>query len=286
MRVIKLGLLVILYLVGCTSLPHKNDKAMRPDIKLYVFDCGTIDVFDLSLFSPGVDVNISKKFSDTCYLIKHPNGMLLWDSGLNDELAKNASGLNARGGKLHLQQKTPLISQLKALGLEPKYIQNIAFSHFHSDHVGNANAFAGANLLIQEEEYAAAFGPHAKDKYGYDPSLYRELNRGPVKLLKGDYDVFGDGTVIIKRAIGHTPGHQALFINLQKTGPILITGDLWHFAKNREHRRVPSFNFDKEQTLESMSEIENFIKETKAQVWIPHDFDQSQHVKKAPEYYE
>lgn len=285
MKFLKCFTLVVLYFLGCQTMETKPTKTKDPGIKLYVFECGSIDVKDISLFSPGVDINKHKKFTDTCYLIKHDKGMLLWDSGLNDGLAAIPEGMSARDGKLHLQQKTPLLPQLAALNIKPKDIETVAFSHFHSDHVGNANAFAGAMLLIQDEEYLSAFGPEAK-KFGFDPKLYSELNKGPVKLLMGDYDVFNDGTVMIKRAVGHTPGHQALFIRLPRTGPILITGDLYHFAKNREYRRVPAFNFDKKQTLKSMENIENFIKDNNAKVWIPHDYEQSKNIKKAPLFYD
>lgn len=285
MRTITLSLFVFLFLSGCTSvrpIPVKTTDHLR----LFVFDCGSISVKDLSLFSPGVDVGKSKEFSDSCYLIQHPEGLLLWDSGLNDELAAHPEGVSARDGKLLMKQKTPLLAQLAKMGIKPEDIQKIAFSHFHSDHVGNANKFPEALLLIQEEEYQAAFGPEAETKYGFNPKFYNKLKNNPVKKLQGDYDVFNDGRVIIKRAVGHTPGHQALFVNLEKTGPILLSGDLYHFKKNREYKRVPGFNFDKQATLKSMDLIEEFVKDKHAQLWIPHDREQSKHLKKAPAYYE
>jgi N-acyl homoserine lactone hydrolase len=285
MKFLKCFTLIVLFCVGCTTINTKPTTQSDAGLKLYVFECGSINVRDVSLFSPGVYKNKSKKFTDTCYLIKHEKGMLLWDSGINDEIANMPEGYSARDGKLMYRQKTPLLPQLAALNIKPHDIETIAFSHFHSDHVGNANAFAGAKLLIQDEEYIAAFGPDAK-KYGFDPKFYGHINEGPVKLLMGDYDVFGDGSVVIKRAVGHTPGHQALFVRLPKTGPVLLTGDLYHFAKNRKYRRVPIFNFDKEQTLKSMADIEKFIKDNNAQVWIQHDFEQSKKIKKAPYYYE
>jgi glyoxylase-like metal-dependent hydrolase (beta-lactamase superfamily II) len=139
--------------------------------------------------------------------------------------------------------------------------------------------------LIQQAEYDAAFGEDPT-KFGFNPASYEQLDKSKIKVLKGDYDVFGDGKVVIKTAPGHTPGHQVLFVNLDETGPIVLSGDLYHFTKNRVHRRVPSFNFDKEQTLAAMEKIEQFVNDENAQFWIQHDIEQNQTIKHSPEFYQ
>jgi glyoxylase-like metal-dependent hydrolase (beta-lactamase superfamily II) len=210
---------------------------------------------------------------------------MLWDSGLSDDIAKHKDGITAREGKFHMQVKKPFLVQLANMGLYPKDFSFIAFSHYHSDHVGNANAFKGVTQLIQQEEYDAAYGD-TPEKFGFNPKVYEELKNGPFVKLTGDHDVFGDGSVVIKRAIGHTPGHQALFVDLAKTGPLLISGDLYHFADNRVHQRVPVFNFSAEESKKSMVAIENFVAIKKATMWIEHDFEQNSTLRHAPEYYE
>ncbi len=105
-------------------------------------------------------------------------------------------------------------------------------------------------------------------------------------MINGDFDVFGDGTVVIKRAVGHTPGHQVLFLDLKETGPLVLSGDLYHFTSNRTHKRVPSFNFNKEQTLTAMDDIEKFVKEKGAQLWIQHDLEQNASIKHSPAFYQ
>ena len=121
---------------------------------------------------------------------------------------------------------------------------------------------------------------------GFNPDSYKGLDRSKIKKITGDYDVFGDGTVVIKRAVGHTPGHQVLFVNLAESGPIVLSGDLYHFTDNRTHKRVPSFNFDKGQTLESMNQIEAFVETEKAQFWIQHDLEQNKAIKHSPAFYQ
>ncbi len=252
------------------------------DLTLHVFDCGEIEVRDVSLFSPGVDKGQKKQMVDSCYLIQHPKGTLLWDAGLNDAIGPE--GIEVWEGAFFMRVANPLLSQLQAIDIDPAQVDYIGISHFHSDHTGNANLFSAASLLIQQAEYDAAFGDKAKD-FGFEPDSYSQLDRTKIKVLSGDYDVFGDGRVVIKTAPGHTPGHQMLFVDLAETGPVVLSGDLYHFTKNRQHRRVPSFNYDKPQTLEAMDAIEAFVKARGAQLWIQHDKEQNATIKHSPALY-
>ncbi|MEY8206023.1 MAG: N-acyl homoserine lactonase family protein [Bermanella sp.] len=262
-------------LAAC-STPEKTP------LTLHVFDCGEIEVRDESLFSPGVNKGKVKNMVNSCYLIQHEKGTLVWDAGLND--AVGAEGTEAMGGAFFMKMPKTLMSQLNEISVKPQDIDYLGISHFHGDHTGNANLFTGASLIIQQEEYAAAFGDEAA-KFGFEASSYKQLDRDKIKVINGDHDVFADGSVIIKRAPGHTPGHQVLFLNLAETGPVLLSGDLYHFTSNRTHQRVPSFNFNKAQTLAAMADIEAFVKEKGAQLWIQHDLEQNAQIKHSPEFY-
>jgi len=248
-----------------------------------VFECGKVQVHDISLFSPGVDEGKEKFLTNSCYLIQHDKGTMIWDTGLPDALAGQQA--EAFGGKLTLSVNKTLKGQLDEIGVDPSAIQYMGISHFHGDHTGNANLFNNAKLLIQPAEYDAAFGD-TPAKYGFNPGSYNQINKDNILVLEGDYDVFGDGSVTIKTAPGHTPGHQMLLVNLKDSGPIMLSGDLYHFTKNRTHQRVPSFNFDKEQTLATMKEIEGFVSETGAQFWIQHDKEQNAKIKHSPDFYQ
>ena len=272
--------ILILALAACATERTAPPSALR----LYVFNCGTIDVLDVSVFQPGIGKGERKTLTNSCYLVVHPKGTLLWDAGLPDALAQTPEGKTFMDTFVLRVSKT-LAAQLKEIGYAPETISNLGISHMHGDHVGNVDLFPRAMLLMQKEEYEAAFGPEP-GKYGFDPAAYSTLRSNPVKTLEGDYDVFGDGTVVIKRMLGHTPGHQALYVRLPKTGNIFLSGDLVHYTDNWVHKRVPSFNFDKERSIKSMEETEQFLKANHAILWIQHDLEQNAGIKHAPAYYD
>jgi N-acyl homoserine lactone hydrolase len=259
------------------------DPAAAP-LRLYVFDCGSIDVADVSVFSPGVGKGERKALADSCYLVVHPKGTLMWDTGFGDALAAMPDGQRV-SEVFHVSLKKALAAQFKDIGYAPDAVTYLGLSHMHFDHIGNVGLFPKSTLLMQKEEYDAAFGPDAA-KFGNDAKNYPTLHANPSKTLSADYDVFGDGSVVIKRALGHTPGHQALYLKLGKTGNVLLSGDLAHFTENWENRRVPSFNFDKEQSLKTMDEVAAFLKANNAVLWIGHDAVQNAKIKHAPAYYE
>ena len=143
-------------------------------------------------------------------------------------------------------------------------------------------AAGGARRHVCAESRATKKGAGAPT-----PALYSALEKSKILLLNGeDHDVFGDGTVVIKFTPGHTPGHQSLFLKLAKTGPVLLSGDLYHYPEEMTLHRVPSFDFDKEQTAKSRAAIEDFVKKNHAQLWIQHDAAAGAKRKMAPEYYD
>jgi glyoxylase-like metal-dependent hydrolase (beta-lactamase superfamily II) len=281
----RLTLLIVAISLPVAALAaSKSNSESKSALKLYVFECGNIEVGDISMFQPEVDNHSPKKLVDSCYLIVHPKGTLIWDAGLSDELAKAPDG-KFSGGGFTMQVTNTLASQLEKIGVAPDSIKYLGISHMHSDHIGNANLFPKATLLMQKEEYEAGFGP-TPEKFGFDPKNYPTLHDNPVQKLQGDHDVFGDGRVVIKRELGHTPGHQALYLKLKHSGNILLSGDLVHYTDNWINKRVPGFNFDKAQSLKTMEEVERFLKANKATLWIQHDMEQNATIRHAPEFYD
>lgn len=273
---------IVVALIGLAAMTVATVQAEGTVERMYVLYCGESTTKDVSAnWSPGVNVGVARDFSDNCYLIKHAKGWMLWDSGMSDTIATMPEGQPAANGLLTLYVKKTLISQLEELGVKPSDIARVAFSHFHSDHVGNANLFAGSTVYIQEREYDAAFGPDAA-KFGFAPKFYDQLAGAKVTKLNGDHDVFGDGSVMILSTPGHTPGHQCLLVRLPKSGAVILSGDMVHFEDNWEHRRVPARNFDKEQTVRSMERIAKLLEQEHAKLWINHDKEQSATVPHAP----
>jgi glyoxylase-like metal-dependent hydrolase (beta-lactamase superfamily II) len=272
--------ILLILLTSCSLIRNNN----TPATKLYVFDCGEITVKDISLFSPGVDKGVTKRLTNSCYLIQHPRGNFVWDAGLSDELFNLKNGVKVGNGMFHLKVKKTLESQLKEIGLTYEDIDYIALSHFHFDHTGNLNKFKNAKVLIQQEEFKAAFSKDAK-KYHFDPATYSNLKKENFIPINGRQDIFGDNKIVILPAKGHTPGHQVLLVNLEDEGPVILSGDLFHFTKNRTHKRVPALNYDRRMSIQAIDEIEEVIVKKKAQMWIGHDLEQNQKINHSPKYY-
>jgi len=265
MRNYWIGVLTLPPLVAWAALPNAKSTSQTATA-LHILDCGEISVSDQSQFSPGVNAGKRIDLKDTCYVIEHPRGTLMWDTGLPDALAAQPDG--ARGQTYHVRRKQTLAAQLEKLGVKPDSVDYIAMSHLHFDHSGNANMFVGPTWLVQKPEFEAAFSERAS-QMGFDSTSYHRL-KSKAQQISGDYDVFGDSSVVILSTPGHTVGHQSLLVRLP-SGKILLSGDLWHFRANREHKRVPSFNVDKNQTLSSMERVEQLLKAHNARLIIQHD---------------
>lgn len=262
--------------VASTDSPESESK-----LRLYVIDCGLLTVDDVSMFALAEsDVETHDLFVP-CYLVEHPEGRLLWDAGLPiDSLTGERE---VAGGTVSLDMG--LQDRLAEIGVTPSDVDFVAFSHLHWDHCGQGDLFVGSTHLIQRAEYEAAFADPPTVPF-FEPELYQALEDAETVLLDGDHDVFGDGRVVIKSSPGHTPGHQTLFVDLEETGPILLSGDLYHFPANRTLTRPPTFNYDAEQTIASMKATEAFLEESGAQLWIEHDALLAATLRKSPEFYE
>ncbi|MEQ6124399.1 N-acyl homoserine lactonase family protein [Pseudotenacibaculum sp. MALMAid0570] len=254
-----LFLLLAVSLIGCKDA----EKKQTIKVKLYALEGGQILVNKLDLFSQdSTYTGQTKQFTDAYYVISHPKGNLMWDAGLPEQLVL-AEPITPPPGAFTVRRPDSLKNQLASIGFKIEDFTYFAMSHSHFDHTGHANLMKDATWLVQESEYNAVRGDSTK----IDPAV-KDLDK--VQKLNGDYDVFGDGTVIIKSMPGHTVGHQVLYVDLGLEQPILLTGDLYHFEENRATRGVPSFNYNVEQTLESMDKFEAFAKEKNANVFIQH----------------
>lgn len=260
-----LFLLIAVSIVSCKNSEKKVEETKKPEVKLYQLVGGSILVKKLEVFSQDTTyTGQSKQFTDAYYVISHPKGNLMWDAGLPEQLVI-PEPYNEPSGVYRIQRPDSLANQLKSIGFTIDDFKYFAMSHSHFDHTGHANYLKKATLLIQENEYNANLADTLQQKNAAMTALTN------VKKINGDYDVFGDGTVVIKYMPGHTIGHQVLYVEVAGLDkPVLLTGDLYHFEENRENKGVPSFNYDVKQTLESMDKFEAFAKEKNATVIIQH----------------
>jgi glyoxylase-like metal-dependent hydrolase (beta-lactamase superfamily II) len=255
-----------------------------PQVRLYALDCGHATFADMGMFSDTGEYDGKPgKIADPCFLIQHPKGILLWDTGLGDRFAAHSEGVDVMPG-IHVTVQETLVDQLKSLGLAPAAVTYVAFSHFHFDHTGNANEFTKSVWIINKSELSAALS--ASPPSGEQPDTFSGYKSAKTQMIDGDYDVFGDGTVRILKAPGHTPGHQVLEVRLSKSGTVILSGDLYHLSANREFKRVPVVNTDRSDTLASMDRIEKIAKNTHARVIVQHDPQVFDSLPKPPAYLE
>ncbi len=232
-----------------------------PEVTLTRIDCGT----------GATPTDVGQRFTDTfaykdlkltftfsCYLIKHGGDYMVWDTGYTPGTSPNAA-------------KVGLVDYLKQVNVTPDQVKFVGISHFHADHTGQLAPFTNATLLIGKGDWDQVTSPTPMQ--GANAAGFKTWidEKRKVEPLTGDKDVFGDGTVIVLRAPGHSPGHTALLVRLKDMGPVLLTGDLVHFRENYEKNGVPVFNYDRAATLASIDRIKQIVGNVKATVIIQHD---------------
>ena len=271
---------------------HAQDRgAQARSLRLYVLDGGTLESDPARYQLTKEDVGTTQ-LSVAAYLIVHPRGVLMWDAGAvtDGEWAPTGKPVVHRLVLPDSQQRqvtisTPLAAQLSSAGFKAADVTHLALSHYHWDHTANANAFAGATWLVRQPERDAMFA--SAPAGAVRPATYSALKNSKTVVMTADeHDVFGDGTVILKLAAGHTPGHQVLYVKLPRTGGVVLSGDLYHYPQERTMNRLPTFEFNEEQTRAARKAVEEFLTRTKSQLWIQHDFNAHATLKKAPEFYD
>lgn len=266
------------------TAPRPPGLAPLPTVaspRLYVIDCGTLVYNRPEDYQLSRDEVADTNMSVPCFLVIHPKGILLFDTGLSDRLLGRPLWENVDGGYGQIKFTT-LRGQLADIGVTPADITYLAISHSHWDHVGNANDYAGSTWLAQKAELDFMFAASADPAY---LALYAALAHARKEVFVGDRDVFGDGTVILKFTPGHTPGHQALYVKLARAGGVVISGDLWHYAEERTLHRMPKEE-ETTGTAQSREMIERFLKEKSAQLWICHSTAFFKNAIKSPGWYD
>lgn len=245
-----------------TSVHLHAQPKPTPEVTLTrLQDCGT----------SAAPTDVGLRFSDTyaynglnvqlvfsCYLIKHGEDYMLWDTGH----AMTAGPV---------APKTPLVDQLARLNLKPEQIKFVGISHYHADHTGQVASFPGSTLLIGKGDWDSISSATPIPGTNVAPFVHWKTGAGKLEALAADKDVFGDGTIVILNTPGHTPGHHSILIRLKEMGNILITGDLAHFHENYESNGVPTFNTHRGDTLAALDRFKKIAANLKATVIIQHD---------------
>jgi N-acyl homoserine lactone hydrolase len=267
---------------------NAQQKPQPPQsLRLYVLDCGIITPANVDNYGMKPNEVADTRMVTPCFLIAHPRGTLMWDTG---EIPDSAFKDGISPQKLNaFTVDRPLLPQLAAIGYSPANINYLALSHYHGDHVANASLFAGSTWIVQKGDRDPILAPRPAGQPSRvpDPKFFEGLANSKTVLLNGeDHDVFGDGTVVIKSTPGHTPGHQSLFLKLANTGNVLLSGDLYHYPEEITLKKIPNFDTDRQQTANSREMIEEFVKQNHAQLWIQHDYTTGIKRKVAPAFYD
>jgi glyoxylase-like metal-dependent hydrolase (beta-lactamase superfamily II) len=269
MRKMATGLLVATaFVCACTQPAEDGSQATNAEataksrLSLTRLDCGTATIKDFDAFfsdKPGLYAKGPREVSDGCYVIRHGDQTLLWDTSFPASLAGSEKDM----GPLIARLDKSVAQQLRELGINAADIDIVGISHMHSDHTGQAAEFPNARLIIGKGDFEQTKG---KD----DPFGPWRKEGANLTAATADVDVFGDGSVVAVHLPGHTPDHLALLVRLA-SGPVLLSGDMYHSREAREKRGVPPFNTSREQTLASMDKFEKLAKETGAKVVIQHE---------------
>jgi N-acyl homoserine lactone hydrolase len=282
---------IALALLATMALTAHGGGQPPPVMRLYAFDGGTLES-DPARYQLKNEEVAATQLSVTAFLIVHPRGTLMWDTGaISDDTWTPTGGPMERRLILSDYRERPITvrqtlkAQLAAAGYRATDITYLALSHYHWDHTANANAFANATWLVRKAERDAMF-PDTPTPVA-QPSTFAALHASQSVIITTDqYDVFGDGTVIIMATPGHTPGHQSLYVKLPKTGGVVLSGDLYHYPEERTLNRWPPSDANVGQLRASREALDAFLRRTGAQLWIQHDLTASARLKRVPDYYD
>jgi len=272
-------------------------SAQAQDIRLYVFSSGALTIGKgvLQNFGPmDPPIQVPVGF----YLVKHPKGNVLFDTGNNDNLIndinwwpKGLQGLNP--------VRTPDVgihAQLDKIQVKPDDVKYVVASHLHLDHGGNVSRFPNSTIVLQKSEIQNAFWPEPGTGGPYiigDVMPLRAPNSNNPNAQKmiqldGDLDIFGDGSVVVKRWVAHTPGSQMMIVKLKNSGTIVLTGDNVYFRENVEKNLPPNIVLAYYPTgfYTAYEFIRHLMATQKADYFTAHDPDAFKAMKKPPAFYD
>jgi glyoxylase-like metal-dependent hydrolase (beta-lactamase superfamily II) len=275
-----LCLLAVAALIA-TPLAAQNRPAAPATPRIYIFDNGSITGLSPALFNFTADELAEVDFVNVSYLIVHPRGTLMFDAGAVADSHFPADGSPVTEGIMSATKA--LKPQLASAGYTPADVDYFALSHYHSDHTANANDFAAATWIVQQAERDFMF---AENPQGIiQPATYDALRSAQTRLLDNeDFDVFGDGTVVVMATPGHTPGHQVVAVKLANRGTVVLGGDLYHYPEERTTGRLPTFEFDTNLSKASRAKVERYLQDHDATLWIEHDIATHAALPRAPGY--
>lgn len=211
---------------------------MDTTLRLFAFNCGWFQC------RPGYFVTGDEgdylRGPVPAYLIDHPKGRALFDTGMGERYRRElADALPSNKFGLQWFEGMDIATRLRAIDVDPSSINWIVNSHLHIDHCGGNAHLPNATVLLQRREYEAA-------QRTPEPGLYeaQDFDTGqPIRLVDGEHDLFGDGSVRIVPTFGHTHGHQSVLVRLE-TREVLLAGDCCYTERNLDAMALPRATAD------------------------------------------
>jgi len=252
----------------------------RPDMKLYVFETGRINVPDRGMLAIGRGGKPVTIFAAVC-LIRHPSGDVIIDTGMNGE-----TWPTEQRKEIVMSPEQRVDRQLERLGLSPGSIRYVIMTHLHMDHSGWMRLFAKSTFIVRKAELRHAWWPEkwlghlAFDDYK-DTRDFTFIEPGDDE----DYDVFGDGTVVCIDTKGHSPGHQSVLITLPNSGPILYAGDAVSLDEHLHESVMPAIAWRPDLAYRTICRVQH-MERNGVRIFLGHDMEFYKTVRLAPEYYD
>lgn len=284
------GITAVTILLVTTLISQSSLAAGPAGMRLYVFTSGSLGGFAKAALQIGGQGNIDWA-PVGFYVIKHPRGNVIFDTGNNDETIKNPDGWwgpLAKGFGLKMTANDAMDAQLTKIGLKTSDIKYVVLGHMHLDHAGNMSRFPNATFVIQNDELKAAFWPDPGYAAYYIPGDFQEAKKYNIIRLDGDLDLFGDKSVEIRRAPGHTPGSQFAVVRLPKTGTVVLTSDVVYFKESLEKNLIPPIpgTWSPMGMYEGYQKVRIVRDGEGAQVFFAHDPEVFKATRQAPQFYE
>lgn len=243
-------------------------------VKLYVMYAGKINLPDKGHMTPGKDVGKPVSMPVYTYLIEHPQGLVLVDTG------------QEHGGPSVVEEQDLVVNRLKEVGYEPEDIRYVIMTHLHVDHAAYMEKFPNATFIVRKEELRAAWWSEKSEK-GYVYDHYRNTRDYSFyePLDEEIFDVFMDGTVLCIDTKGHTRGHQSVIVNLKESGSLVIVGDAASFKENIDSNIQPGTCSNTWYAMQSIQKLKH-LRECGYTLLYGHDVEQERELLLSPKYYE
>ena len=216
--------------------------------------CGSITA-EAAGFIEGGDGRISVPVP--CYLIDHPKGRVLFDTGMHTDLQQNSDRIGpfARLFEIRYEADEGAAARLAAVDVDADRLDRVIVSHLHFDHAGGLEQLPNAQVIVQRREWEAGRDADRAQANGF---IQKDYDHGhDVLEVDGEHDVFGDGRVTCIPTYGHTPGHQSLRVRTDE-GEVVLTADACYFRQTLEKRLLPAFGYSQEKALASLDRLQAF----------------------------